>query len=96
MTTNKTTKEIMITTLDNPFNPFTQFEDWYSFDVQQGYNTASYLARVARSSIELSLAEQRKANEEAINSMLNFNLTGNYKKVEMSSSQIEKAKAKLK
>ena len=31
--------EYMLTTIDNPFNPFTNFDDWYAFDTSKGYNT---------------------------------------------------------
>ena len=37
-------KEFMLSTSDNPYNPFTQFKEWYSFDISKGYNTCSYLA----------------------------------------------------
>jgi hypothetical protein len=60
----------MITTLDNPYNPFTQFDEWYAFDESKGYHTCSYLARIAKTSNELSerenLIEQEKAIDEII------------------------------
>lgn len=71
----------MITTSDNPFNPFTQFGQWYRFDIQQGYHTCAYLARIAKTSDELSDPDQELAIESAINEILKFNLTGNYRKV---------------
>jgi len=40
--------EVMITTRDNPFNPFTQWRDWWAFDTQKGYNSWSVVAREAR------------------------------------------------
>ena len=39
--------EYMITTIDNPYDPFTQYDEWYAYDEQAGYNTCAYLARVA-------------------------------------------------
>lgn len=36
----------MLTTVDNPYNPFTHFDEWYQFDTEKGYNTLSYLGRV--------------------------------------------------
>ena len=38
--------ETMLTTIDNPFNPFEQFVDWYMYDCQKGYNTYSRIARL--------------------------------------------------
>ncbi len=44
----------MLTTSDNPYNPFTQWDEWNVFDMEKGYNTCSYLARIAAVSDELS------------------------------------------
>lgn len=38
-------EEVMITTRDNPYNPFTQWRDWWAFDTQQGYNSWQLVAR---------------------------------------------------
>jgi len=67
----------MLTTLDNPFNPFTQYDEWYSYDVSKGYNTCAYLARVALSS-EL---DEDKAIDQAIDDIVKVNVLGNYIKV---------------
>lgn len=44
----------MLTTVDNPYDPFTQFDQWLAFDEQKGYHTCAYLARVCKTSSELS------------------------------------------
>ena len=71
----------MLTTTDNPYDPFTQFDDWYSFDERHGYHTCSYLDRVSSSSPNLSGFDAQFAIDQAINEILKYNLTGNYKKV---------------
>ena len=38
----------MLTTFDNPFDPFEQFTSWFLFDVEKGYNTCGRLARIAK------------------------------------------------
>ncbi len=38
--------EYMLSTEDNPYNPWTEYEKWYQWDVQHGYNLTSYLARI--------------------------------------------------
>ena len=48
--------QVAITTFDNPFDPFKDFESWFMFDVEKGYNTCSYLARIA--DINDSMSEQ--------------------------------------
>ena len=38
-------KDVLLTTIDNPFNPFDDFDNWNRFDEDHGYFTCSYLAR---------------------------------------------------
>ena len=73
--------EHMLTTVDNPFNPFTQWDEWYQFDVFKGYNTTNYLARICKTSDELSDADQSVAIEDAIDEIINENILGIYLKV---------------
>lgn len=71
----------MLTTIDNPYDPFTRFDEWYEFDVSSGYNTAAYLARIVVTSDELSEADQDLALEQAIDEIVNENVLGRYRKV---------------
>ena len=71
----------MLTTLDNPYDPFTQFDDWYRFDEDNGYHSCEYLARICESSDSLSEDDQNLAIETAIDEIVQLNVTGNYKKV---------------
>lgn len=71
----------MLTTVDNPYNPFTQFDEWYRFDEQSGYQTTGYLARITYSSSDLSDADQSSAIESAIDEAVQQNITGKYVKV---------------
>lgn len=73
--------EYMLTTSDNPFNPYTHWDEWFAFDVSAGYHTSAYLARIVRSSDELSESDQSLAIKEAIDEILEYNVTGNYTKV---------------
>ena len=36
---NEMTKDLWITTEDNPYDPFTQFQHWLSWDQSHGYDT---------------------------------------------------------
>jgi hypothetical protein len=80
--------DVFLTTLDNPSNPFEQFEQWYAFDIQKGYNTCGYLARIARSSDELSDADEDRIVEEAIDEIVELNILGIYKKVKKSDKRL--------
>lgn len=74
-------KQSMLTTIDNPFDPFTQFDQWYSYDVEKGYHSCSYLARIARTSVELSDEINNNTIDEAIDEIVELNVLGIYKKV---------------
>ena len=50
----------MLTTIDNPFNPFENFDSWFLFDVEKGYNSCAYLARIAKTSDEFTEEEEAK------------------------------------
>lgn len=43
----------MLTTKDNPHNPFTEFDDWFMFDELKGYHTCGYIDRIAKTSNDL-------------------------------------------
>lgn len=73
--------ESMLTTIDNPFDPFTQFDDWYAYDTQKGYHTCSYLARITKTSEELSQEDEDLAIESAIDEIVKMNILGIYRKV---------------
>ena len=73
--------EIMLTTFDNPFDPFDEFVPWFLFDVEKGYNTCSKLARIAHISDEMSTIEDKRETERAIDEIINYDFLNIYKKV---------------
>jgi len=78
--------EYMLTTVDNPFDPFTQWDEWYSFDTRHGYHTAGLLARIVITSDELSEADRAQAIQLGIEEIVRENVSGMHKKVARSSS----------
>lgn len=70
-----------LTTVDNPFDPFTEFDAWYAFDNSHGYHSAALLARIARSSDDLSDADQHAAVQQAIDDIVTENVSGMHRKV---------------
>ena len=79
-------KECMITTFDNPYDPFTQFNHWFLFDTEKGYNTCAYLDRVAKVSEEFSDEENNLAIERAIDEIIKYDFRNIYKKVSRTAS----------
>ena len=74
----------MLTTVDNPFDPSSQFDEWFAFDEAHGYHTTSFLARIVRTSDSLSDADQSVALEAAIDEIVKENVNGMYRKVSVS------------
>ena len=70
-----------LTTFDNPYNPFEQFSDWFLFDVEKGYNSCAYLARIARTSEQFSDEENNREIERAIDEIIQYDFMNIYKKV---------------
>lgn len=72
-----------LTTIDNPFNPFTEFDSWYQYDTDMGYNSCGYLDRIARTSDQLSETENDAEIERAIDEIIKYDFQNIYKKVIM-------------
>ena len=70
-----------LTTVDNPYDPFDQYDEWEAFDRLMGYNTPQYLARIVPMSDELSYRDNNLLNEAAIDEIVELNILGIYKKV---------------
>jgi hypothetical protein len=66
----KDEREFMLTTKDNPFNPWTDYDDWYAFDRDKGYHSPSYQARIAFTSDDLSDEENDQIINQAIEDII--------------------------
>lgn len=73
--------ECRLTTYDNPYNPFTEFDSWFMYDEDKGYHTCAYLARIARTSDQLSDAENDWEIERAIDEIIKYDFMNIYRKV---------------
>ena len=61
-----------LTTKDNPYDVFDDYINWMHFDHQKGYNTSEFLARIARTSDNLSEEENQKEIERAIDEIISL------------------------
>ena len=73
--------ESMLSTVDNPHDPFEEFDAWYAWDERHGYHTTSFLARIISTSPDLSEPDQNLAIEQAIDEIVKENVNGMYVKV---------------
>ena len=71
----------MITTTDNPYSTITHYDEWLTWDIQHGYHSNDLLARVAYVSDELSDPDRAMAINDAIDIIVEFNLSGMHSKV---------------
>lgn len=71
----------LLTTIDNPFSPFTRFEEWLMFDKLNNYNTCELLARIVHISNALTDNENRRSIEFGMNEIVINDLLGVYCKV---------------
>jgi hypothetical protein len=85
--------EYMLTTVDNPFNPFTRFDEWLEYDMRLGYHTLSFLDRIARLSPDLSDPDQALALQNAIDEIVSENVSGMWRKVSRESAKEFEAQA---
>lgn len=70
-----------LTTFDNPYDPFEDFDSWFMFDTDKGYNSSSYLDRIARTSDQLTEEENDQEIERAIDEIIKYDFMNIYKKV---------------
>ena len=62
--------EVMLTTKDNPYDPFTQFDDWYLYDELNGYHSCGYIDRLAKTSEDLPPSLNKMIIDEAIEEII--------------------------
>lgn len=75
------TYEVMLTTIDNPFNPFDDFDNWLLFDREKDYKTCELLARNVNISDEMSQFEIDEEVERAIDEIIKYDPLDLYQKV---------------
>ena len=66
----------MLTTIDNPWNPFTQFDEWFNYDMNMGYNTCGLLARKAKVANSLNDEVNEFFIDEAMKEICDTDLRG--------------------
>ena len=70
----------MLTTFDNPYDPFEQFNEWFMFDVEKGYYSCNKLARIANVTDEMTQKEIEEETNRAIEVIIDNDITNTYKK----------------
>lgn len=63
-------KDYMLTTYDNPFNPFKDFIRWWKEDMRLGHDTCGFLAKKAATSPIFSDEVNELETERAMNEIV--------------------------
>ena len=77
-----------LTTIDNPYYPFEEWNSGYQYDMDKGYNSCAYLDRIARTSEQLSTEENELEIERAIDEIIKYDFMNIYKKIVKKSTDI--------
>lgn len=73
--------ECAITTTDNPYDPFTNFDAWLEYDTRNEYFSCNILARLVNLTDDMTERETDEAIEAAIDRIIDSDPTNLYKKV---------------
>ena len=70
-----------ITTIDNPYNPCTEYDAWYQFDTINGYYSDSRVARLYDYKFDDLEIEKELDYEKAIDELIKIDILDIYKKI---------------
>lgn len=71
----------MLSTIDNPFNPFEDYSSWLMFDKEKGYDSAERLMRIAKLTDDMTQKEENEEIERAIDEIIKYDFLNVYTKV---------------
>lgn len=84
-------KQFALTTFDNPFNPFENFEEWFRYDCEKGYYSCSVLARMTNFREDFTQKEIDEENERAINEIIKNDFLNIFTRVEKEVNDVEES-----
>ena len=71
----------MLSTIDNPFNPFEDYSSWLMFDKEKGYDSAERLMRIPKLTDCMAQKEENEEIERAIDEIIKYDILNVYVKV---------------
>lgn len=74
------TTSFWITTFDNPWDPYENFDEWFAFDSKH-HKTCELLGRISYTSNQLNDEENDEEIENALNQILKYDVECKYKRV---------------
>ena len=74
-------RECMLSAFDNPFDYFTQFDDWNFYEKEKGTDSCETLARIAKVTDDMTQKEIDEEIERAVDEIIKYDFLNLYKKV---------------
>ena len=74
-------RQVHISTIDNPYDPFEDFTSWFMFDIEKGYYTSSKLARLSKTTDDMTELEELEENERVIDRLIEIDPLDIYIKI---------------
>lgn len=71
-------KRFLATTVDNPYHPADDYDNWRLFDREHGYYTEEKVARLAGTSIYLTDIENQRIINGAVSDLVSIDPLGLY------------------
>lgn len=75
-------RKVGITTVDNPYNQFDDFTNWFLYDTEKGYYTSNAVARLTNLTDDMTQLEEDIEVERAIDRLIEIDPFDLYTKVE--------------
>lgn len=72
--------EFMLTTVDNPYDPFEQFAQWDLYDKEKGHNTCSLIARLSHMTYDMTQKEENDEYDRVVEAIIQRDPFDKYKK----------------
>ena len=83
--------DYMLTTVDNPYDPFEQFALWELFDKENGYNTCNLLARTQKLSPDMTQKEENEEYDRAVDEIIKYDFLNIYMRKYKQNATVENA-----
>lgn len=74
-------KECFLTTIDNPYSPFDDFENWLKYDTIANHNCCQLMAHFAHTSEALSEQDNLDEIDRAVDEVIRLDPSNLYTKV---------------
>ena len=70
----------LLTTIDNPYDPFEEFSLWNLFDKEKGHNTCELIGRLSRMSFDMTSKEEEEEYDRVVDFIILHDLQDKYKR----------------